>query len=319
MRKNIAMRVEYGGSQMVDYKRLDDKRMSLAESVRIFVKDGCTLTLGGSNGRNTMAPVYEIIRQGKKNLTIIDENSLMPEDVLIGAGCVKRWESSYFAISMMNMSYNFRRAIENGTIEFEDYSNYTGSLRFLAGALNVPFMPTQSLLGTDIPKYNKNIKVIEDPYSGRPIALVPAAQPDVAIIPVSRASKEGNAQIWGHVGTDELRAKASKHTVVICEELISAEDIMRIPNMTTIPSYCVDAVVELPYNCHPFDCYGYYYYDLIFCSDYGSAARTYDGFRRWLDEWVYGVNDHEGYCEKVGWDRLHRLTEMAHKIARIPL
>lgn len=298
------------------------KLITLQEAVGRYVKDGCSISLGGNNGKNPMGVAYEIVRQGKKDLTIIDENSLTCEDLLIGAGCIKKLETSWLGISLMDMAYNFRRAMEHGvprSIEVDDYSNFTGSLRLLAGAMNVPFMPTKSLLGTDIIKYNKNVKVIDDPYGGSPVALVPAANPDVTFVPVQRCDVQGNAQIWGPVGCDDLRAKAAKVTVIICEEIILTEEIERIPNMTTIPSYCVDAVVREKFICHPWDCYGYYYWDLPFCMDYGKMAKSYDMFKEWLDEWVFGVKNHHEYCEKVGWDRLLRLEDMAKKLNRIPV
>jgi glutaconate CoA-transferase subunit A len=215
-----------------------------------------------------------------------------------------------------------RRAMEHGVprpIEVDDYTNYTGSLRLLAGAMNIPFMPTKSLLGSDIPKFNKNIKIIEDPYEGGKVALVPAAKPDVAFVPVQRCDVRGNAQVWGPVGCDDLRAKAAKKTVIICEEIIPTEEIERIPNMTTIPSYCVDAVVHERFICHPWDCYGYYYWDLPFCMAYGKKANAYETFIEWLDEWVLGVKNHTEYWNKVGWDRLMRLEAMARKLNRIPV
>lgn len=298
------------------------KIMTLQEAVGRYVKDECSISLGGNNGKNPMGVAYEIVRQGKKDLTIMDENSLTCEDMLIGAGCIKKLETSWLGISIMDMAHNFRRAMEKGvprTIEVNDYTNYSGSLRFLAGAMNIPFMPTKSLLGSDIPKFNKNIKIIDDPYGGGPVALVPAANPDVTFIPVQRCDEKGNAQVWGPVGCDDLRAKAAKATVIICEEIISTEDIERIPNMTTIPSYCVDAVVHERFICHPWDCYGYYYWDLPFVMTYGTMAKSHDTFRKWLDEWVYGVKNHFEYCAKVGWDRLFRLEDLEKKLNRIPL
>jgi glutaconate CoA-transferase subunit A len=298
------------------------KIMTLEEAVNKFVFDGCSVSLGGNNGKNPMGVAYEIIRQGKKDLVIVDENSLTCEDMLIGAGCVKKVETSWMGISLMDMAYNLRRAMEHGvprTIEVDDYTNYTGSLRLLAGAMNVPFMPTKSLLGSDIPKFNKNITIIEDPYGGGPVALVPAAKPDVTFIPVQRCDVKGNAQVWGPVGCDDLRAKAAIVTVIICEEIITTEEIERMPNMTTIPSYCVDAVVPQKFICHPWDCYGYYYWDLPFSMGYGEKASSYEGFREWLDEWVFGVKTHSEYCGKVGWERLMRLEAMAKKLNRIPV
>jgi len=174
------------------------------------------------------------------------------------------------------------------------------------------------MLGSDIPKYNENIKIIKDPYGGGPIALIPAANLDVAFIPVQRCDVKGNAQIWGHWGSDDVRAKAAKATIIICEEIIPTEEIEHVPNMTTIPSHCVDAVVCERFSCHPWDCYGYYYTDMPFLLEYANGQNLTDTFKQWLEEWVFGVKNHTEYCRKVGWERLMKLETMAKKLNRIP-
>lgn len=304
----------------MDYKESEDKVMTLKEAVRKFVRDEYLLTLGGFCGRNSQAAAYEIIRQGKRGLTFIDDSPTDQLDMLIGAGCIKRVEIAWHGVSIFALARNFRRALEEKVphmIEVEDYSNYAAGLRFLAGAMNVPFLPTRSMLGSDIPKYNKRIKIIEDPYEGEPIALIPAAFPDVAIIHVQRADMRGNAQIWGHLANDENKARAAKHTVITCEEIVPEEEILRIPNMTAIPFYCVDAVVEVPYGSHPWSCYGYYYHDVIFQRDYAKHNETYEGFLRWLDEWVLSCESHADYCNKVGQERLLALTKMEQALNKI--
>lgn len=307
---------------MRDYKESENKMMTLKEAVQNFVRDECSLTLGGFCGRNSQVVAYEIVRQRKKNLTFVDDSPTDQLDILIGAGCVKRVEIAWHGISIFALARNFRRAIEGGVphmIEVEDYSNYATGLRFLAGAMNVPFLPTRSLLGSDIPKYNKRIKIIEDPYEREPIALVPAASPDVAIIHVQRADVRGNTQIWGHLANDENKARAAKHTVITCEEIVPEKEILRIPNMTAIPFYCVDAVVKAPYGSHPWSCYGYYYHDVIFQRDYVNYNETYEGFLKWLDEWVLSYEDHADYCDKVGQKRLLELTKMEQALNKIPV
>lgn len=153
--------------------------MTLKEAIKKFVLNGCSITFGGFCGRNSQAAAYEIARQGKRDLTIIDDSPTDQLDILIGAGCVKKVEIAWNRVSSFATAMNFRRAVERGIprrIEVEDYSNYAVGLRFLAGAMGVPFLPTRSLLGSDIPRYNKRIKIINDPYNGKPIALVPAAR-----------------------------------------------------------------------------------------------------------------------------------------------
>jgi glutaconate CoA-transferase subunit A len=306
----------------MDFKKKEDKVLTLKEAVKKFVADGSSLTLGGFCGRNSQAAAFEIIRQGKRELLFIDDSPTDQLDALIGAGCLSKLEIAWHSVSIFAPAMNFRRAIEKDLphrIEVEDYSNYAVGLRFLAGAMNVPFLPTRSLLGSDISNYNKRIKVVTDPYNGGPVSLVPAASPDVAIIHVQHADKCGNAQIWGHLANDENKARAARHTILTCEKIVTEETIRRIPNMTCIPFYCVDAVVEIPYGSHPWSCYGYYYHDVAFQKEYAHWNETREGFMKWLNEWVLSVEDHVDYCSKVGTQRLKELTKMEHAINRLPL
>jgi len=307
---------------MADQRKRADKTRTLREAIKEFVHDGCSLTLGGFCGRNSQAAAYEIVRQNRRNLTVIDDSPTDQLDILIGAGCIRRVEIAWHGVSLFSLARNFRRAVEEKIpqpIEVEDYSNYAAGLRFMAKAMNVPFLPTRSLLGSDIPKHNERIKIIRDPYEGEPVALVPAASPDVAIIHVQRADKQGNAQIWGHLANDENKARAAKHTVVTCEEIVKEKDILKIPNMTALPSYCVDAVVKVPYGSHPWSCYGYYYHDIIFQRDYAKNNETRLSFLKWLDEWILSCEDQNEYCRKVGKARLSRLAKMERAINRIPV
>ncbi|SFH05904.1 glutaconate CoA-transferase subunit A [Desulfotomaculum arcticum] len=298
-----------------------NKQMSLKDEVKKYVTDGCSITFGGFIGRDGVAAAHEIIRQDIKNLTVIDDSKTDVMDLLVGAGAVKRWEGAYLGYGAIGLAPNIRRSVEKGVplkIELEDWSNAGISMRFLAGSLNVPFMPTRSMLGTDIVKYNQRIKVIEEPYEGTPVALVPAAHPDVAIIHVQRADVMGNAQVWGFTGNDENKARAARHTIITCEEIVSTEEIRRQGNLTLIPFYCVDAVVQVPYGCHPQSCYGYYAYDVLFCGEYHESAKDRDSFLRWLDRYVLGTADHLAYCEMVGWDRLQKLKGLERRFNRIP-
>ncbi|NLL21789.1 MAG: CoA transferase subunit A [Firmicutes bacterium] len=297
-----------------------NKVMSLKDAVSKYAVDGSTICFGGFIGRDCVAVVHEIIRQGIKGLTVIDDSKTDIMDLLVGAGCIKRWEGAYLGYGAIGLAPNIRRAVEKGVpqpIEVEDWSNAAISMRYLAGALNIPFMATRSMLGSDILKYNKRIKVINDPYEGKPLALVPAVRPDVAFIHVQRADAMGNAQVWGFTGNDENKVRAAKHTVITCEEIVSPEEIRRNGNLTIIPFYCVDAVVQVPYGCHPQSCYGYYAYDVLFCGEYHKTSSTREGFLKWLDTYVFGCEDHNAYCNKVGWSRLQKLTYLERQFNRI--
>lgn len=302
-------------------KRSADKIMTMGDAIAQFIPDGASFCLGGFIGRDSVAAVHEIIRQQKRDLIFIDDSKTDTVDLLVGAGCLKRWEGAYMGYGALGLPPNVRRSIEQGMphkLAVEDWSNAAASMRFLAGSLNVPFMPTKSLLGSDIPKYNSRIKITKDPYEGQPIALVPAAQPDVAIVHVQRADAMGNAQVWGFTGNDENKVRAARHTIITCEEIVSTEEIRRHANQTLIPFYCVDAVVHAPYGSHPQSCYGCYAYDVLFCIDYHEAGRTREGFQKWLVEYVLSTTTHAEYIEKVGRTRLKTLADLECRFNRLP-
>jgi glutaconate CoA-transferase subunit A len=296
-----------------DTKKDLDKRMSLKEAICNFVHDGSSIAFGGMGGEQVVAPTYEIVRQGQRELTLMGDSPCEVGDFLIGTGQIKRIEVAWIAYAIAGVSPSYRRAVEQGVpheIEVYEFSNYTMGLRFLAGALNVPFMVTKSLLGSSIEQYNDMIKVMEDPYTGQPIALVPAATPDVAIIQVNRADALGNAQFLGFSANSENIARAAKRTIITCEEIVSTDKIRESSALTVIPQYAVDAVVELPYGSHPWNMPFAYAYDLPFHMEMMDRISSEEGFKAWLEEWAFGCEDHEAYCEKVGIDRLRRLTDV---------
>jgi len=295
--------------------------MQLGEAIQEFVKDGCTVTFSGMGGGQCVAHTYEVIRQGIKDLTLIGDSPCESGDMLIGAGAVRRAELAWCSYAVAGLGYNYRRAIEEKIphpIELEEYSNYSIGMRFLAGSMNLPFMPVRSLLGSDLPKYNKNIKVIDDPYSGEKIALVPAACPDVSIVHVSRADQSGNAQMIGFSSNAENLARAAKHTIVTCEEIVGADEIRSHPNLTIIPEYAVDAVVEVPFASHPWNMPYAYAYDLPFHTVQLAAFKTREGFLDWLDEYCFEAGSWEGYLRKVGYERLHTLQRLESRFTRAP-
>ena len=300
---------------------MQDKRMDLKEAVSRYVTNGCSLTLGCMVAREPIAVCYEMIRQGKKDITLITDSTVEPTEIMIAGGCLRKVECAYIWINMGG-GYNYRRAVEKGIpnyLEVEEYSNLGASARFMAGGLGLPCMMTKSMIGSDIITHNPRIKVMDDPYgSGEKLVLVPAARPDVAFIHVQRADKSGNSQIWGMLGNDDMLARAAKHVVIICEEIIPTREIRKIPNMTAIPDYCVTAVVEEPFACHPNPVAGYYWMDAPFRRSMAAASSTREGIVSWMDEWVHGVKDFKGYTEKVGKDRLAKLQLLEFENYRIP-
>lgn len=299
-----------------DTKKSLNKVTSLKEAVSRFVFDGCSIAFGGMGGDQVVAPTYEIIRQGQKGLTLMGDSPCEPGDFLLGTGQIKRIEVAWVAYAIAGVSPNYRRAVEQKTphpIEVYEFSNYTMGLRFLAGALGIPFMTTRSLIGSSIEQYNDMIKVIEDPYTSKPIALVPAATPDVAIVHVNRADVHGNAQFLGFSANSENIARAAKRTIITCEEIVSTDEIRMSSCLTVIPQYAVDAVVEVPYGSHPWNMPFAYAYDLPFHMEMMEKIGSKEGFEAWLAEWAFGCEDHNAYCEKVGIDRLRQLTDIEKK------
>jgi len=300
---------------------LENKVITLEEAVSRYVTDGCSLSFGGIIAREPMAVVYEIVRQRRKNLTYITDSSVEPAEIMIAGGCIRKLEAAYVWVGVVGIGHNYRRAVEKGIphyLEIEEYSNYGSSLRFLAGAIGAPYMPTQSLLGSDLVTHNPRIKVMEDPYGTGPVALVPAAQPDVAFIHVQRADISGNAQIWGMLGNDENIARAAKEVIVTCEEIVPTLEFRKIPNMTTVPSYCVSGVVEIPFCSHPLPVSGYYWMDVPFRREMAAASKTREGIEAWMDKWIFKIKDHRSRVEKIGAERLKKLRQLEFDNYRIP-
>lgn len=299
-----------------------DKVMSLHDAVQKYLHNGDSFTIGGITAREPVAAVYEIIRQGITDLTLVTATNTDTANMLLGAGLLKKIEAAYIWIGVIGTGLNMRRAIEKGIpryVELEEYSNYGASCRFLAGAMDVPFMPIRSMLGTDFLKVNPNIKVMDDPYTGEKIALVPAAKPDVAFIHVQEADAMGNAQIWGITANDINIARAAKKVVLTCERIVPTKKIRQNPNATAIPHYCVDAVVEAPYCSHPQMVAGEYWNDIPFRRNFMVANKTQEGFEAWVKEWVIDVKDHDGYLKKLGKERLDMLSKLEHDNNRIPV
>jgi len=328
-----------------DYKKRLNKVMTEKEAVETFLHDGDSFCIGGFVlWRQPESIMREIARQGKKNLSIVDESGDFDGiDLLVELGILDRIDIAYWMIRQVGgfsgmpavdrcIQEGVPRPIELGGVlatpkdkvksdepplKVVDWTNFEVSLRLMGGALNVPFMPCRSSLSSDIPKYNKEIKVIDDPYENKPLLLIPAYRPDVAFISVQRADRRGNGQLWGFRGTDYWKARAAKHVVLLTEELVPTEKIYENAGLTVIPAYCTDAVVHLPFNCHPLGCYGCYTGDQLSVRAL-LQRQSRDGALKWIDEWVYGTKDHFEYCDKVGWERLDRLAKSEHKINRIP-
>jgi glutaconate CoA-transferase subunit A len=274
-----------------------------------------------------MAAVYEIIRQKKKKLHLNAHSNGQGVDELIGAGCVSRLEIAYGGTGRFAPTcIRFKKAIQSGTIAVEDYSNYQMTLRFMAGAMGVPFLPTRSSLGTSIidkwgfPEAmrladaklpDRKLVVQDNPFfpwgESEKVVLVPAINPDVTIIHVQQADTQGTLRMKGLSFADIEQAKAARHLIVTCEELVDEKVLRRDPDQNHIPFFYVDSLVCVPWGAYPTACYRYYDYDPVYLNDYRHQASDDELYPKYLQEWVYGVSGQDERMKKVGLKRLDLL------------
>jgi glutaconate CoA-transferase subunit A len=292
------------------------KQMTMKEAVARFVPDGSSICLGAAlEAAIPFAAGCELIRQGKRNLTLIGPISDMLFDQLIGAGCVRTITAAWVGNVSGGLGHNFRRAAEQGVpvrIEVEDHSNFTIALGLLAGSLGAPYIPTRSLLGTGLLESNPTFKQDRDPWSGEPLVLVPAIKPDVTILHVQRSDIFGHCHTWGTLGVTREAALAARGVIIVTEEIRPTKTILSDPNLVLLPSMNVLTVVHEPWGAFPSPLQGCYGRDHDFYHRYHEETRTAEGFRAWLDRWVMGVSDWKGFLELLGPERLKRLEVTRH-------
>jgi 3-oxoacid CoA-transferase subunit A/glutaconate CoA-transferase subunit A len=291
-------------------RQLADKRTTVADAIQKYVPDGSLIATGGfGHIRIPMALIYELVRQRKRDLTVIGKTAVHDIDILIGGGCVSRVDVAYaFGHELRGLSPCGRRAVESGQVKVTgEISNAGYQWRFLAAAMGVPFMPVRSMLGTDTIKHS-SARVIEDPWSGKPIGLVPACYPDVALFHVHRCDQYGNAQIDGIMVEDFELARATRRLIITTEEIIDHEEIQRQPWRTLIPFYLVDAVIEVPFGAHPTEMPVTYYFDEEHIAHWLEVSKTPEGTSKYFEEYVFSMPDFDAYLEKVGGIR--KLTHL---------
>lgn len=287
-----------------------DKRMSVQEAVSRFVHDGDFVAIGGfGHVRVPMAIIYEIVRQRRRNLVVAAKTAVHDIDILIGGGCVGQVECAYaFGHELRGLSPAGRRAAERGQVKVvAETSNACYQWRFLAGMMGIPFIPVRNLVGTDTFE-KSSAKLVQDPWSGKPVTLIPAAYPDVAFFHVSRCDRYGNAQIDGIPIEDFELARAARRVIVSTEEIVDEDEIRRDPRQTAIPFYVVDAVCEVPYGAHPAQMPYRYFFDEVHIHEWLTLSKTEAGTQEYFEKYVFGVADFEAYLERVGGVR--KLTEL---------
>jgi glutaconate CoA-transferase subunit A len=309
------------------------KLLNVHQAIAELIPDGSSVALGLQMEQMIpFAAGHELIRQKKKDLRLIGPISDILFDQLIGAGCVKDVVAAWVGNVMMGSAYNFRRAVEGRSgggagnaeenpgagekLQVFNMSNFSIALALQAGALGVPFLPTRTAMGSDVPKGNHFFYQIISPFEPKETLLaVRAIVPDVAIVHVQRADKQGNAHCWGNFGVMLEGMRAAKKVLLCAEEIVDEAVISSDPNRTVIPGFLVSAVVECPYGAHPSPVQGYYKRDDAFFQQYHVETKTQANFAAWAQRWILGVADCAAYVRQLGQDRLAELGVKKHAYA----
>ncbi len=256
----------------------------MSEAVGELVRDGDTVAIEGFTHLICFAAGHEIIRQRKRDLTLARMTPDVIYDQMIGAGVARKLIFSWLGNPGVGSLHAVRRRIEQADpepLEIEEYSHFGMVCRYMAGAANLPFFPIRSYYESDIPKVNPKIVPMTSPYdAGDEVYVVPALQPDVAIVHAQRADAAGDTQIWGLLGCQKEAAFAAERVIVVCEEIVDEAVVRRDPNRTVIPGIVVDAVVEQPFACHPSFAQGYYDRDNAFYLEWDRIAKEQEDARR---------------------------------------
>jgi len=291
----------------------ESKLISLSEAISRFVPDGYEIAMGTC--QETMIPFaagHELIRQRKRNLTLIGPISDILFDQIIGGGCVSKLRAAWVGNVITGSCYNFRRAVESCAIEIEDHSNLTLTMALQAGAMGVSFMPTRTALGSDLFKTNTCLKTITCPFTGDTLTAVAAINPDVTIIHVQRVDEYGNAHAWGNLGITREACLASRYIIITAEEIVTPEVIRSDPNRVVTPGFRVSAVVHASFGAHPSPVPGYYNRDHQAFIDYRNESKTPEVFTNWRTRWVDSVSSSSDYLNLLGNGKVAGLALKNH-------
>ncbi len=284
-----------------------EKLLPLTEAIQHYVKAGDSVYAAGFTHLIPFAAGHEIIRQGIKDLTLARATPDLIYDQMVAAGCARKVIFSYMGNPGVGSLRIVRTEIEAGNLEWEEYSHFSMISRLQAGATGLPFMPMNPTAAGDLEHANPFYRTVTDPYSGREVVVVPALNPDVAIVHVQRADAEGNAHIWGIIGEQKEAAFAAGRVILTAEEIVPPDVIRSDPNRTLIPGFIVDAVCHTPFASHPSYTQGFYDRDNDFYLKWDEISKSKESVQRYLDEWVFGVKDRAEYWEKLGPEVHERL------------
>lgn len=274
--------------------------LSLKEAIQEYVHDGATLALEGFTHLIPYAAGHEIIRQKRRDLTVIRMTPDLIYDQMIGTACVSRLQFSWGGNPGVGSLHRLRDAVENSwprPLDIVEHAHAGMAAAYAAGAAGLPFGMLRGYLGSDLPKYNPQIKFIECPFTGERLAAIPAIRPDVTIIHAQKADHRGNVLMWGVVGVQKEAALAAKHAIVTVEEIVHQLDAS--PNAVVLPSWVVSAVCEVKGGAFPSYAQGYYARNNAFYKAWDAIARERDSFEDWMNRYVFGVKDFHEFRSAV--------------------
>jgi len=290
------------------------KLTSLSDAISKYVSDGDVVYAAGFTHLIPFAAGHEIIRQHKRDLVLARATPDLIYDQMVAAGCARKVIWSYMGNPGVGSLRIVRGAVERGELEWEEYSHFGMITRLQAGASGLPFLPMNQVGVQDLEKANPLIKRIPDPYGGKDVIVVPALNPDVAIVHVQRADANGNAHLWGIIGEQKEAAFAARKVILTAEEIVDEAVIRSDPNRTMIPANIVSAVCHVPYACHPSYAQGYYDRDNEFYLGWDQVSSSQEATKAWLDKWVFAVKDREEYWAKLG-EETHKRLEVKPRMS----
>jgi glutaconate CoA-transferase, subunit A len=260
---------------------------SLKDAIATLIHDGDSVALEGFTHLIPFAAGHEIIRQERRDLTLIRMTPDLVYDQLIGMGCARKMIFSWGGNPGVGSLHRFRDAVENGwpaPLELEEHSHAGMANRYAAGASGLPFAVLRGYVGTDLAERSTTIAPITCPFTGETLTAVPAIRPDVGIVHAQRADRDGNVQLWGIVGVQKEVVLASERSLVTVEEVV--DELEPEPGAIVLPRWAVTAVAQAPRGAHPSYAHGYYDRDNGFYQRWDAVSRERDGFRDWIDEEV---------------------------------
>lgn len=283
------------------------KLVPLAEAVRAHLNDGDTVFVGGFGQCIPNAIAHEIVRQGHRDLVLCRSGADILFDLMIAAGCVARVIVGYLGNPGIGLAHAFRRAVDAGTVDVEDWTNFAMVLRFHAAAMGVPFLPAATMAGGDLPA-SVGVESVSCPYTGERLSAIPALAPDVALIHAQCADESGNVQLFGLPGDSVEGARASRRIIATVEEIVAPGTIRSRSDRTVLPGFLVAAVSHVPFGAYPSYVEGYYGRDDEAYREWDALARDGAKLAAWIDEAIRGVPDFATHLRGLDPDRLRALA-----------